>query len=60
MLAEFRSSKMKICAPLTDSEAFGAIYFYSYTLIVLAILFGAVYFATRVPLFYQTHQACIR
>ena len=40
----------------TESEVFGGIYFYSYGLITIAILFGAAYFATKPKLLHESHK----
>ena len=40
----------------TDSEAFAAIYFYSYALVIVSILIAATYFATKVQLYHHTYD----
>lgn len=39
-----------------NSEAFGAIYFYSYVLVSFVIIFGAYHFASKVRLFYDSYK----
>ena len=39
-----------------DSQIFGGIYFYSFALIIIAILFGALYFTTKVTLFHESNK----
>ena len=47
---------MGFVSTFKDSQIFGGIYFYSYALIIIAILFGALYFATKVTLFHESNQ----
>ena len=39
----------------SNTEAFAAIYFFSYILIILAIIFGAYHFVGRIRLSYQSY-----
>lgn len=39
----------------TNSQAFAGIYFYNYAVIIISILFGSVWFASKIKLFYQSY-----
>ena len=47
---------MGLVSTFKDSQIFGGIYFYSYALIIIAILFGALYFTTKVRLFHESNK----